>query len=863
MASYLETQLRKQRHNKAIIDRNNARQLLLKQQPDVDAIESEETSGEDVPLPNRAYWEDDESDGYDPRIRWIQGEHGEYFYDTRTGPQSDSWGETIPPEGFISDREFAGVTTQFAELLNTDEDAVSRELQNAESSLSAAWQSAVQGDSLPSRRTPLAGAIANTHNISNEEAGRRLVTGALVMRSDQVAALAEDGVYTTGYVGEAIRQRERELALMQEAVQEPESQEESDEALRRTVGEEGERWTRAAEERLAEEAQPTPRRRTMPYEKVGVSETVFASLSPWGQASLDSSEVADNNLTLFQSFPDVWLSDAGDAEIPSSYNQAGQIVKVSEKNRRDSEGNLKELKKNKKYAVDLVRAANDAVDAHNRKTINEYLRKRVEEEGGTHQSHAPTVYDVLSGNDYSLLKEAAREDGLPEEVVKERAVLYTFEEWMKRRDTLWEKGVRKARNQQNKNKEKYGAYVSQRAGLFDESGTGVVGTPTTDWIEEYGSFVKDASNSFTKFQSLDIPSSARVWPPEEKGLSPKDGSKFINALQGGRRGNIRELIKSWFNYNVGTLRLRDPVKASNEANWGFAAGQVENATRSIIANRANTSQLISIDNNGAIGAVLNYSDYGYGSWSVSSAGTSPKGFSSWPVDEIAAALGNAINEAGRGMSRVEQLRDPSLKALRIVNRNWEEHGGGLISTTHRGETDRYHAALVFFEFASKFLREGGKSVSTSGISDYVTDHYKRFGFAGGTNANRLNILWTLTTQGGAFLPREKRTDSETGEEIDDVILKSFDTGLNKVAYTEKHDTIKTDNRLDVLQGMLDNLMNKADKRYGFTDKKLAQANEQEIKDLQDNLEMDDEEFEDYLEGMMYMFAGTGHPESSE
>ena len=40
MASYLETQLRKQRHSKAIVKRNNdRRQLLLKQQPDVGDIE--------------------------------------------------------------------------------------------------------------------------------------------------------------------------------------------------------------------------------------------------------------------------------------------------------------------------------------------------------------------------------------------------------------------------------------------------------------------------------------------------------------------------------------------------------------------------------------------------------------------------------------------------------------------------------------------------------------------------------------------------------------------------------------------------------------------------------------------------------
>ena len=60
MASYIETQLRKQRHSKSIVARNNARrQLLLKQQPDVEAV-TEETSGEDVPHDNRAYWEDDE-----------------------------------------------------------------------------------------------------------------------------------------------------------------------------------------------------------------------------------------------------------------------------------------------------------------------------------------------------------------------------------------------------------------------------------------------------------------------------------------------------------------------------------------------------------------------------------------------------------------------------------------------------------------------------------------------------------------------------------------------------------------------------------------------------------------------------------
>jgi len=874
MASYLETRLRKQRHNKAIVNRNNdRRQLLLKQQPDVGDV-TEETSGEDVPLRNRAYWEDDESDGYDERIRWIQGEQGQYFYDTRRGPQSDSWGETTPPEGFISNREFAGVTTHFAELLHTDEDEVSRELESAESPLSVAWQAAVQGDSNLSRRTSLARAIADFHNISSEEAGRRLVTAAQAMRSDQMAALAEDGVYTTGYIGHAIRQREEDEAEV-EAIE-------------------------------SEEAQPTSRRRTMPYEAVGISEAVFNSLSPWGQASLDSLAAAKSNKELFDSFPDVWLSDAGDATYPSEYTQFGEYgydddaitAKVAESRVGTP------LKKKTKYFADLVTRANRVVDEDNRRTINEYLEKRVDEEGGTHQSHAPAVYAVLASDthavgsrgDMALLKEAAREDGLPEEVVKKRAVLYTFEEWMKLKDTLWKTKVSAARTQQESNKEQYGSYIPQRVTNFDESGTGVIGVPTSDWVGEHGSFVREASASFTALKELVIPSSARVWPPQEEGLTTKDGLKFINALQVGEQGStVQALISSWFTYNVKRLRLRDPVKASNEANWGFGAMQVESAARGISDNYTPIDErIISIDNNGNIGAALNYSVGDDNVWHVGSAGASPKGFSSWPQDEIRVVLDNAINERvgelykqGKAQSRgdLRRVNDPENTELRKIMKGWKKDGRALQSPTARGVVDRHHATLVFFEFASKFLREGGERVETSGISGYVKDHYKRFGFVNAREATRLNILWSLTTMrgGGSYLPREQVSiddyrrsggvsergqstwfDEETGSMIDDVMTKSFGTGLNKVAYTEKHDTIKTDNRLDVLQEMLDNLMNKAwDKRYGFTDKKLAQANEQEIKDLQDNSEMDDEEFEEFLEGNMYMLAGTGQLESSE
>ena len=833
MASYLETQLRKQRHSKSIVKRNNdRRQLLLKQQPDVGDVATE-TSGEDVPVEHRSYWEDDESDGYDPRIRWIRGPEGAFYYDGRAGVRT--FGDDIP-EGFISEREFNNITAQFAELLDMPTDDVGDELQNAESPLSVSWQAAVQGNPTPEGGyVDLIGAsfaelIARTHNISPQEAGRRLTTSAQTMRRDQIAALAEDGEYTTGYVRETIRQADREeVERLQDGF---------------------------ASEAPPQPIEPTtPSTSPTPYEEVGVSKTVFDSLSPWGQASLSSSSIATNNYSLYRSFPDVWLSDAGDAVVPSKHTQAG--VTVTSKTRGTA------LKKNTKYLADLVIQANGDVDTHNRRILKGYLTSEGREWRDIGDSIIRFFRDDSSTKS---IKEVVREDGVPEEIVsqlKERAVLYTFEEWMKLRDTLWKRGLRRANNQQEVNKEQYGTYVPQRVKNFEEKGTGVVGSATKDWIRDHSSHVKEAYTSYHALFDLKVPSSAKVWPPVQSDLSPKDGIEFTSALQSrDSESNVRNLVTAWFDYNVKRLSLTDPVKAQNEHNWGFAAGRVESAAADVVNNRHRSNSIMSVANDGTIGAALDYFESDYGNWSVSSAGTSPKGFSSWPVNEIAAALESAVDEAGHGVPRMEQRRNPLIRNLRTLLSNWNEQGLALPSDVSRGMVDRGHAIYVFFEFASRFLRKGGKSASTSGISDYVRDYYKRFGFADGRDANRLNILWTLATfpGGGSYIPRAK--NEETGED-EGVISKSFGTRLNKVAYTEKHDTIKTDNTLNALQDMLDNLMKKADERYGFTDKKLAQANEQEIKDLQDNFEMSDEELEEYLEGFMYMLAGTGPIGSQE
>jgi hypothetical protein len=208
---------------------------------------------------------------------------------------------------------------------------------------------------------------------------------------------------------------------------------------------------------------------------------------------------------------------------------------------------------------------------------------------------------------------------------------------------------------------------------------------------------------------------------------------------------------------------------------------------------------------------------------------------------------------------MQALSDPSVKQLKEALKGWETHGRPLMSTTAGGEgkinSDKLHGNNVFMQLAAEFIKGKGGSIGTSPLTPFVRDLYKTFGFVEGSQASRLNVLWTLTVVGTPFLPRSGSKTMVDGVEVDDVIRKS------RVAYTKKHDTINTDSRLEVLQGMLDNLVKKQSKsskkdyRYERSDKELLE--------YQQLLEMDDEEFSEFLNDMHLMVLGIGPPESSE
>jgi len=573
MVSYLEIQLRKQRHSKAIVDRNNARrQLLLKQQPDVGDT-TENTSGEEVPIEHRSYWEDDESEGYDPRIRWIRGSEGAYYYDGRAGVRT--FGDTIP-EGFVSEREFNAVADNIAVITGQNLEGVRGELENAESSLSFTWGAALAGayranppDAISGTDMELINGMIDaygmgTGSVALEAAGRRLVTAAQTMRSDQVAALAEDGVYTTQYVEQSIRQRENEAA--QEGIDAVRTARVMREVTRSSFGEEG-------QEPETVGIQPETSSLT-PHRKVNVSDEVFESLSPWGQQSLDSDELAGNNLSLYEDFPDVWIKDAGDAVKPDRYLDAG-TEKTVPQNKRGPFRVSSSYRTS--FPADMVNKANRNVDMFNRAALEIYANV----EGGSLEIVLPEVskyYQNLLGGARAVglrpkqsIQQVAREEGVDEETIsklKRRATTFTFEEWMKLRDDTYQQKLQAARNQQAKNKDNYGSYGQQRIEVFKENARGVVGSPTSRWIQEHGPVILDAYDSFTKLGNLKIPVSARVWPPTRMGLKYKvggDNSDFTNGFQTGSEAGFTSgyelsmsvLISTWFAY-----KSKSPISIS-------------------------------------------------------------------------------------------------------------------------------------------------------------------------------------------------------------------------------------------------------------------------------------------------------------
>ena len=61
------------------------KRLLQKQEQPTATTTSSDDS---VPAANRVYWRDHQSEGYDPRLQWREGENGQFYYDSRQGTRS-------------------------------------------------------------------------------------------------------------------------------------------------------------------------------------------------------------------------------------------------------------------------------------------------------------------------------------------------------------------------------------------------------------------------------------------------------------------------------------------------------------------------------------------------------------------------------------------------------------------------------------------------------------------------------------------------------------------------------------------------------------------------------------------------------
>jgi len=86
--------------------------LLQKQDEPVDTAIPDSSEG--TPLENRVYWRSHQSDGYDSRLQWREGENGQFYYDSRRGTRS--FGNL--PEEFLNNNELANVLTLIRDSTN-------------------------------------------------------------------------------------------------------------------------------------------------------------------------------------------------------------------------------------------------------------------------------------------------------------------------------------------------------------------------------------------------------------------------------------------------------------------------------------------------------------------------------------------------------------------------------------------------------------------------------------------------------------------------------------------------------------------------------------------------------------------------
>ena len=608
------------------------------------------------------------------------------------------------------------------------------------------------------------------------------------IREGYASQLREQGIYTTDYVNRT-------------ALEEGESSEEE-----LGVGRPVEAVEEVVEEDPVEERPNDPWAQLIP----DMSVEEYESLSNWGKQSLGTESPIRSNMRLWQETPSVVIVDPGDAKYAESYNRVGKTIRESS----DRVGTPLRATSSGRRGVNWVTAiprgkfvaANGAIAAHNQRVRN-----------GT----------LLEGEDNELLKEAV---GL------------SFKDWIIERDKTFQLQLGRAKRNQEKNVAEYGSYFHPRITDFSTKGHDVIGIPNQSWVGKFGQDVKERNEGIRKMLAVPIPRDIALLPPASIDADLSDLSVYRRTQSPTTLGN---LLQQWYNYNLRILEKRDPITHVNEAQGDWGHNQTQNIVESVSRGRSTNSTIVSIDENMEIGAALNFSNYG-DTWSINTAGANLKNFSSYPYQSIDTALNLLIKTTRRDASLEIQGR-PAHQYWRTVRRFWQRFGKPHPSASARETSQRRHGQWVFQAFARKFITEGGTSASTAGLTSYVTEKYKEYGFVGGHDASRLNILWTLAFFSPDWVPRDNEGN---------VIEKSF------VAYPEIRDTIIKDTRLDNLQTMLNNLVMKNNKP-SLSKEQLAQWDESQEEEQMQWLGMNEEEYAEFIQSFNYMLSETGPSDSKE
>ena len=751
MTSYRDIWLRKQRHSKAIISKNNAaRELLLKQErPDIG--DTSDSSFSSVPGPDRVYWREHQAEGYDPRLQWMQGENGQFYYDGRSGARSFS-----QPEGFLTHDEETIV-------INSIYDATDHTITPEQA---ARLFSSALGESDEEGVQSWARGLAQVNGGASRDYIPQIRQRAEEIRRDTLTSLARQGIYTTAYVnhnptGEGLEEAQR--ALQEEPVEEVdfgdsvEVQRTGEDTRGRPLTEEEEReLQQGVEEQLERNRQrssvsePEPTREVPEYVKAGIKEEIYQQLSPWGKEALSSPNLRATR-KLWEGAVDVIVVKANDAVKPPSYTESGASVS----NSADKQGRpLTEMKRRggilnwmRNVPRGEFNAANQIIDRYNREV------------------------------------DAGREEG-PK---KKKARRLSFSQWMVERDKTFQSALTRAFTAQQTNKRDSGSYYTPSVANFSNSGSSVIGVPTSSWIAQNGQTVRERHQKVDSFLRTPIPSYAKVFPPQDC----KEGSPLVS--RSNYANFVRSLVEAWMNCNK--EKITSPVKRVNLENWGFGENTANGIQSSIAMGSGTNNAVASIDANGEVEASITWSGGG-GEYYVGSFGASAKSTPIYPNKEIEQALSDAISD--------ESISVDDRKKLRNILRGWRRYGQPHPSERVRGQINRRGAHDAIGGFFKRFLEDpSATKISNGPLSPYVSDLYSRFGFVNGRIALRHNILWSAVTAFPEYVP-----ESELSKWVDDagnLIQKSF-----LVADTKKRDTIIKDNPLDGLQHMLSDLIMKQD-----------------------------------------------------